>query len=68
MPSLTAVVCRTAIAVVWLVALALAGGPGWRSAVLAAALVATWAAPIVLRPRLREQLSPRMAPGQAPAA
>jgi hypothetical protein len=68
MPALTAVVCRTAVTVVWLVALALAGGPAWRSAVLAAALVAVWAAPILLRPRLREQLAPRMAPGEAPAA
>jgi hypothetical protein len=67
MPSLSAVVCRTAVTVVWLVALAVAGSPAWLSAVLAGALVATWAAPILLRPRLREELAPRVAPGEAPA-
>jgi len=42
-------VCRTVVVLGFLLALALAGRPGWGSTVLGVALVAVWAAPLVVR-------------------
>jgi hypothetical protein len=41
--------CRTVVVLGFLLALALAGRPGWMSTALGLALVAVWAAPLVVR-------------------
>jgi hypothetical protein len=55
-------VCRTIVVLTFLVALALAGQPAVLSTLLGLALVATWAAPLVLR---RHHVVP--VPAEAPA-
>jgi hypothetical protein len=42
-------VCRTTVVLGFLLALALVGRPAWLSTVLGVALVAVWAAPLVVR-------------------
>jgi O-antigen ligase len=55
-------VCRTIVVLAFLVVLAVAGRPAWLSTVLGLALVAVWAAPLVLR---RHHVVP--VPAEAPA-
>jgi hypothetical protein len=57
-------ICRTVVVLAFLLALALAGRPGWSSTVLGLALVAVWAAPLVVR---RHHAIPVSAAGDAPA-
>ncbi|MGY1604011.1 hypothetical protein [Geodermatophilus sp. SYSU D00815] len=45
----TPTVCRTTVVLGFLVTLALVGRPAWLSTVLGLALVAVWAAPLVVR-------------------
>jgi hypothetical protein len=47
-PLLRRLVARTVVVGVYVVALALAGGPGWLAGLLSLALVAVWAAPFLL--------------------
>jgi anti-sigma-K factor RskA len=47
MPS-PSTICRTVVVLGYLVAVALAGGPGWGTAVAALGLVAVWLAPLLL--------------------
>jgi hypothetical protein len=43
-----AVVCRTVVVTAYLVALLVAGRPGWGAAIAGPALVAVWLAPLVV--------------------
>ncbi|WP_448625972.1 hypothetical protein [Geodermatophilus sp. URMC 64] len=62
-------VCRTVVVLAFLLALALAGRPGWASFVPALALVAVWIAPLVVRHRRRAVVAVAdAAPAEAPAA
>ena len=47
-PTSTRTYARTAVVAVYVVALALAGRPGWLAALLGVPLVAVWAAPLLL--------------------
>ena len=69
LPSLPTV-CRTVVVLGFLLALALAGRPGWTSVVPALALVAVWVAPLVVRHRRRVvvPVAADPAPAEAPAA
>jgi hypothetical protein len=42
-------ICRTVVVLGYLLTLALTGRPGWSSTALGLALVAVWAAPLVVR-------------------
>ncbi|MGY1618722.1 hypothetical protein ACI797_18440 [Geodermatophilus sp. SYSU D00691] len=54
--------CRTTVVLGFLVVLAVAGSPGWLATLLGVALVAVWAAPLVVR---RHHVLP--VPAEAPA-
>lgn len=58
-----AVVSRTLVVGSYLVALAIAGRPGWLAALVAACLVAVWAAPLALSPRDAHLAARPAAPG-----
>jgi hypothetical protein len=59
-------VCRTIVVLAFLVALALAGSPASLSTGLGLALVAVWAAPLVLRRHHLVEVAAE-APAEAPA-
>ena len=65
LPSL-ATVCRTAVVLGYLVALALAGRPGWTTVALGLALVAVWVAPLLVR-HARHRAALHARPAEAPA-
>jgi hypothetical protein len=58
--------CRTVVVLGFLLALALAGRPGWSTAALGLALVAVWLAPLLVR-HARQRAALRARPAQAPA-
>ena len=68
-PSLPTV-CRTVVVLGFLLALAVAGRPGWATAAVAVALVGVWLAPLLVR-HGREATVPAVAeavPAEAAAA
>jgi hypothetical protein len=60
----TELVCRSLVVLVYLVALAVAGGPGWGTPLLALALAAVWAAPLTLPGRGPGYRRPPASPAQ----
>ena len=60
-------VCRTVVVLGFLLALALAGRPGWSTAALGPVLVAVWLAPLLVR-HARHRPSAALEPAEAPAA
>jgi hypothetical protein len=63
-----AVVCRTVVVTAYLLALLVAGRPGWGAAIAAPALVAVWLAPLVVgHGRARTASLGPAGPGHRPA-
>jgi hypothetical protein len=65
-----AVVCRTVVVTAYLLALLVAGRPGWGAAIAAPALVAVWLAPLVAghaRHRSAQPAPVIAQPGEVPA-
>jgi hypothetical protein len=61
--------CRTVVVLAFLLALALAGRPGWSSAGLGLVLVGVWLAPLLVRhARQRAGAALEARPAEAPAA
>jgi hypothetical protein len=60
-------VCRTVVVLGFLLALTLAGRPGWASTGLGLALVAVWAAPLVVRRHHAIDVPTAADPAEAPA-
>jgi hypothetical protein len=68
LPTLPAV-CRTVVVLGFLLALSLAGRPGWPTAALGLALVAVWLAPLLVRHAMhRADTALDARPAEAPAA
>ena len=66
LPSLPTV-CRTVVVLGFLMALALAGRPGWSTVGLGLALVAVWLSPLVVR-HARHRAALHARPAEAPAS
>jgi hypothetical protein len=61
--------CRTVVVLGFLLALAIAGRPGWTTPFLAMVLVGVWLAPLLVRhARHRAESALQARPAEAPAA
>jgi hypothetical protein len=63
----TPTVCRTAVVLAFLLALAVAGRPGWAASSLALCLVAVWLAPVLTGHRAVAPAAAAPEPSEAPA-